>query len=648
MNHFSRLHSWMPCLVLRSALWRGLCAALLCVLGMAPAVAAVADYIVAQSRFEDSTARMAWAEVQQQVTTPFSGALARGYGKAPVWVKLRIDPSRGGASPDDMLYLRIRPGYLDELVLYDPLQQPSRVGPIGDRYPLSAQAAHSTRFTFRLPAGTAPRDVWVRLETTSTRMARFEVLDEQGLAISNGVLDMAGSFYLGLLGLFALWGVIQLALRPEPLMLCFVAHQATALVFGSNMLGYTKLLLEERLGPHLLDVLTSATGIVASSVAVAFAYFLMKEISEARWRNRIIAGVLSVFVLLLVLLAFGRVMEALQGNMSLILVVPTVLLIMALVSRPSVDASENGKLPKQWVVGYFVLTLVFTLAAAVPSLGLIEAPELSLYVVLLYSLSSGVLMITMLLYRAHLQLKYQQAQAAKAWANAQQAEQERSHRLDREKLLAMLGHELKTPLATLRMLLSNQTIPSPLSQRMDASVQEMAGVIDRIVQTGRLDHQAIAVNEQRCSLHALLVRALRELPDQRRVVVEPQTEHQDEIETDPELLTVVLRNLLDNALKYSPNDAQVSVRYALFGTPRCWQVEVSNPPGRAGWPDAEHLFDKYYRSPKAAYRAGSGLGLYIVQALAQMMDTRIVYAPDAGFVRFIVRAGMDEAQKNSV
>ena len=300
------------------------------------------------------------------------------------------------------------------------------------------------------------------------------------------------------------------------------------------------------------------------------------------------------------------------------------------------------------MVGYFVLTLVFTLAAAVPSLGLIEASELSLYVVLLYSLSSGVLMITMLLYRAHLQLKYQQAQAAKAWANAQQAEQERSHRLDREKLLAMLGHELKTPLATLRMLLSNQTIPSPLSQRMDASVQEMAGVVDRIVQTGRLDHQAIAVNEQRCSLHALLVRALRELPDQRRVVVEPQTEHQDEIETDPELLTVVLRNLLDNALKYSPNDAQVSVRYALFGTPRRWQVEVSNPPGRAGWPDAEHLFDKYYRSPKAAYRAGSGLGLYIVQALAQMMDTRIVYAPDAGFVRFIVRAGMDEAQKNSV
>src|SRR5690606_15486212 len=120
-----------------------------------------------------------------------------------------------------------------------------------------------------------------KLNSTSTRMARFEVFNTQALAVSNGVLDMGGSFYLGLLGLFMLWGVIQFVLRPEPLLLCFVVHQATALLFGSNSLGYTRLLLDEVISPSILSTFTGGIGIFASGVAVLFAHFLLNEISHS-------------------------------------------------------------------------------------------------------------------------------------------------------------------------------------------------------------------------------------------------------------------------------------------------------------------------------------------------------------------------------
>lgn len=663
----------MPLSLFRSVLL----GVMLCVAALA-ARAAPIDTVVSQAWFEDVSGQMDWAQVQQQPLTPFSGVLSRGYGSPPIWVKLRIDPAISNTPANKPLYLRIRPSYLDTLTVYDPLQSPARQDPIGDRYPLSAQSTYSTRFTVNLPAGSEPRDIWVRLESTSTRMARFEVFNGSDLAISNGMLDVAGSFYLGLLGLFVVWGVIQMALRPEPLMLCFVIHQATALLFGSNTLGYTRLLLNDLISPLVIDRLTSAIVVLASAIAVLFAHFLLNEISRARWRTWAIGVILFCFAGLLAVLLSGQVMPALEGNMLMILVVPTVLLAMAMASRPTPNAKAQGRLPKPWVVGYFVLTLVFTLFAAAPSLGLIKAPELSLYIVLFYSLSSGLLMITMLLYRAHLHLQFQQIQAAKAWANEQRAEQEKAHRLDRERLLAMMGHELKTPLATLRMLLGNQTIPDTLSRRMDASIQDMASVVDRVVQTGRLEDQANFVRRESCVLEDLLESALRDLPERHRVVIKPLERDDDEatgnarhvnasktaietgpgltepaghtasetgsdqtepsnrtlIETDPDLLVIVLRNLLDNALKYGLADAPVTVRYS---NTTHWSVAVENPPGRAGWPDANHVFDKYYRSPKAGHRAGSGLGLYIVQELAHMIGATITYAPDAEKIRFVLQ-----------
>jgi signal transduction histidine kinase len=55
----------------------------------------------------------------------------------------------------------------------------------------------------------------------------------------------------------------------------------------------------------------------------------------------------------------------------------------------------------------------------------------------------------------------------------------------------------------------------------------------------------------------------------------------------------------------------------------CWQV--SNQVGKAGLPDAGRLFEKYYRSPQAQRVSGSGLGLFLVKGLLDLMQGRIGY-----------------------
>lgn len=607
--------------------------------GTATANASTTNHIIEQHWVEDPTGEMTLAQIQAQSSlTPFDGLLTKGYGASTLWIKLRIDPSRSGAAADDPLYLRIRPNYLDELILYDPSRDTKQIGATGDRYPLEATPNDSTRFTFRIEAGDTPRDLWVALKSTSTRLARFEVLDRKTLIVSGAKLDLAGSLYLGLLSLFIVWGLIQFYLRPETLMLSFIIYLTCAGVFGASMLGYTRLLLDGILHPATLDQLTSLMAIIATAAALTFDYLLLNEINVSRWRRRIFLVMLATFLIMLGQLASGDVIAALKANMIMILIGPIIFLIMALLSRPTTDTAGVKKVPRFWVVTYAAITLTFTLIAAAPSLGLIKAAEFSLYIVLFYSITSGLLMLLILTYRAHILLKDQQTKAAKALAAEQRAEQERADRLDRENLLAMIGHELKTPMATLRMLTSHQTIPEHLSKRMDASVLEMAGVVDRVVQTGKLADQAARVSLQQCRLDELISALPLHLSDddRRRLHFQPATGATSVIETDAQILGVILRNLVDNALKYSAPETPIMISYEVLTSPDAWCVEITNQPGRAGWPDPANMFKKYYRSPLASYRTGSGLGLYIVHELAKQLGAAVIYAPDNEHIRFRV------------
>lgn len=599
------------------------------------------DLVVERAWLEDPGGQLSWEEVRQQPMKPLAGVVSAGYSQAPIWMRLRIDPGKADNSQAQPLYLRVRPMYLDEIVLFDPLQSPARRPAVGDRYPITAQSEPATTFVVPLPAGHGPRDIWLRIQSTSTRLAYADVFTATELKRQDSYINHLGALYLGLIAVFFLLGLIQVLMRPEALIVSYLCYQGSWLLLGACFLGYPYLYLSQGWPEGLVDRVTNVLIILATGWVLVFSYFVLDELGPARWRRRAMALLMGLFPVLLLAVLTGHERSALQVNMVLILLVPVSMLVMAMLSKPVAEPGLSRparNLPKVLVVGYFMLTATFTLLTALPGLGLVQGAELSLYVVFFYSLAAGMLMLLMLQYRTWLTLRQQSELRAVANQAKLRADQEQAHREEQQRLLAMLGHELKTPLATMRMLLADQKMPEKLGQQVDASVTEMTRVLDLALQSGQMEAGRIRLDLQQTVVQNLIETVRAELPDGQRVVMAAGSGADARVVmADRQLLKVVLRNLLDNALKYSPAQSTVSLSLTPDDGQGCWTLEISNLAGRAGLPDPQRVFEKYYRSPRAGHRSGTGLGLYLVQGLVQALGGHLRYAPTPDQARFILR-----------
>ena len=92
------------------------------------------DHITQRAWLEDTSGQLSWPAVQQQAAHPYAGMLSSGFGDSTIWLKLHIDPNAhpAPAYSENRLVLRIRPVYLDDIQVYDPLAPQGLVGTTGD------------------------------------------------------------------------------------------------------------------------------------------------------------------------------------------------------------------------------------------------------------------------------------------------------------------------------------------------------------------------------------------------------------------------------------------------------------------------------------------------------------------------------------
>jgi signal transduction histidine kinase len=97
------------------------------------------------------------------------------------------------------------------------------------------------------------------------------------------------------------------------------------------------------------------------------------------------------------------------------------------------------------------------------------------------------------------------------------------------------------------------------------------------------------------------------------------------VTTDINYVRSILLNLISNAYKYSPPFSTIFVRLrTLQGSNKNSIVfEVENSLGKVEPPDPDQIFQRYYRSESAKKFAGTGLGLWLSQTLAQQIDSCI-------------------------
>lgn len=210
------------------------------------------------------------------------------------------------------------------------------------------------------------------------------------------------------------------------------------------------------------------------------------------------------------------------------------------------------------------------------------------------------------------------------------------HVAEQHQFMDMLTHELKTPIAVATLSVNQIVGQEPPKRRANQALRDMSDVVDRCQQFDQLEFQGPVVQAQPCDLAALIGALCARLPDADRVTVRANA--LPVVQTDPQFLNIVLGNLLSNALKYSPAEspihieAEASTDAGRFGV----SIRVQNLPNTAGFPDAEQIFKKYYRSAGAKKQTGSGLGLYLVQRFTAILEGHIHYAKVQGQVAFTV------------
>jgi two-component system phosphate regulon sensor histidine kinase PhoR len=210
--------------------------------------------------------------------------------------------------------------------------------------------------------------------------------------------------------------------------------------------------------------------------------------------------------------------------------------------------------------------------------------------------------------------------------------EERALERARSDFVATASHELRTPLAavygaarTLRRT-DIEMIPEQREQFLDiieSETDRLTGIVSQILLAGQLEEGRVdvapSVTDVRAVVSSVLASTRLRAPEGIELRLETDGGAPAFALADEDKLRQVLLNLVDNAVKYSPDGGEVTVELEPAGD----RVRVAVRDSGLGIPAAEQerIFEKFYRLDPALTRGvgGSGLGLYISRELVSRM-----------------------------
>jgi signal transduction histidine kinase/ActR/RegA family two-component response regulator len=229
--------------------------------------------------------------------------------------------------------------------------------------------------------------------------------------------------------------------------------------------------------------------------------------------------------------------------------------------------------------------------------------------------------------------------------------------VDRRKdvFLATLAHELRNPLAAISSaldILSLRGSPDPVSQStqqtMHRQLRHTVQLLDDLMDVSRITHGKLTIQRRRVSVAQVLDQAIEtSRPNLKHELVVSMPVHDIWMDVDRDRIAQVFSNLLNNAFRYTPEGARVTVRGKQQGD---WAVVTVEDSGRGiAEEDIPRLFDLFYQaasSPEES-RQGVGIGLSLARSLVELHGGTIA-ARSAGLGKgseFSVRLPLSEQKE---
>ncbi len=192
------------------------------------------------------------------------------------------------------------------------------------------------------------------------------------------------------------------------------------------------------------------------------------------------------------------------------------------------------------------------------------------------------------------------------------------------------AHELRTPLAAIKiqaqvaLLTRNDGDRRESLERLMQSIDGAAHMIDQLLTMSRIDGlialRAQATRLQLDSVAAHVIDEMRPIAARREQRIEEQLAAAD-INGLEFGIAVLLRNLIDNAIRYSPPGAAIRVRTGVDDG-RCFAMVEDSGPGIAP-EQRKRVFERFIRLPNNMGADGCGIGLSVVQAVVEMHHAQI-------------------------
>lgn len=595
------------------------------------------DLIRSRAVVEDPSGRLGLAAVETRPAQPFDDTFSGGYSASVFWIRLVVAPH-----PETPAVLRMLPGYLDELALFDPAAPDAPLQSVGDRYGPPPGGYTSLAHTITLPPSAETRVVWLRLRTTSSSLLQVQawtLTESIAIDLRNAILE---GLLVAVLTLFALWALLQWRSNRGTLMGVHAVQQLVGLLYGLGYTGYLRLMLADVVPAPWLDRTTSVIHLCVAAITVLAHRAFLGQFAVARWGSRLLAALASAWFVEAALMAAGHTRWALHLNMLVVLTAPMVALAVALTARVWDHGPEPlAPLPRRVLIGYYIVLNAVAVIGAAPALGLLRGlgGAAAVQALPLYVSWSGCMVFVMVQVGQH-RLRRQHAEARRRLeAERQLRLAEQARRAEQAEFVDMMTHELKTPLAVVRLALDALHAQPQIQRRADEAVAEMNAVVERCAWAQRMDHPGFRPQCQPVDLAGELQRLAA--PHARVRLVMPAL---PPVVSDPLLLRTVVGNLIDNALRYGDPGAAVLVVASVdepdAGRPAAIRVTVRNATGPAGRPDPQRVFTRYYRAAGARRIGGSGLGLHLSARIAGHLGGELRLLPggdDVGFQLWLPR-----------
>lgn len=598
---------------------------------------AQSDLIRERGIYVDETRSLGLQDAIAKEFEPYNGLLKRSLTPSIRWIRLKIDTS---TTSDQSVMLVLGPHYIAEIALYERQNGEWSRRVVGDRHPAEQVGCPFGQYCFPVRLDQLEsNELYLRVETINGYFLTAKLLDRLALNQENTDQALSVGLECGVLLALIVMSVLLYFSGGGSLASYFLMTQIAALLLTFSALGiYAQYLTPETawLDNFIFNTAYIARLFFSALLSTAF----LKNLTIPSWYSKLVLAVLLVFVAQLCWLLFEPVsLYGLAFNFIFVTFWPVVWLVALC------QSGIKMVLHRVLMLSLSTVMILMLWADMMPALGLTQVDRMIVpgnFAGLLVSIFMSILVASEIRIR---RLNSQEALTNLAQTQARN-ELEHQQVKERSMMVDMLTHELKNPLAAIRMAagsLKSTLLKLPQVQTYEANerigsmiqaIHSMDTVIERCVQVDSLDQKKIMPQPQELNMGDVLQDVLRHATDASRIKLQFNSPSML-VKTDPNLFAVIVTNLIDNALKYSAPDSSI-IMMAALDRAGFFTLSVENVVGAAGIPDSASVFSRYYRGEHAHFLPGTGLGLYLVKSICDMLGAQVSCQHSSGKIVFSV------------